>query len=369
MILPLVINAIIIGITLLYASRLDIKERRIPAKNWQPMLILTIPLTTLTFFYISYNIFIILGYLALISIFLYALYIEDTDWEKKFGHYYLIITVFSLGISWFFSNQNSILVLLYSPILVVFVVLIFLHTGNRNDNQTLTRIKEIYPVIVLPLFSLGFLFLYVSGSWGILGFYLGLIGIFCTFFYLFTILHLFGGADAWALIFISISIPLFPIEPLLGIPTLQFFPFSMFVNAVILNIAAPFGIFFWNIIKGKRAPIRYLFLGFPVPGDRIEQYYGFVMEDIQEDNGKITRRFLPISKLLGRMFRGEDRKYTKDIRLHPEKYKKEREIFQKAGEVWIVYGVPFLVPITAGFFTALLAGDILYTILRSLAGV
>jgi preflagellin peptidase FlaK len=138
---------------------------------------------------------------------------------------------------------------------------------------------------------------------------------------------------------------------------------------VILNLVAPVGIFMWNIWMGNRAPFPYLFFGFPVPGNRIDRYYGFVMEDIRENEGILQRRFLTITESLSRMFRGEDRLYTKNIRLHPEKYRRECDLFQKAGEVWISYGVPFIVPLTAGFFTALTFGDLLYTGIRMLAGV
>jgi Archaeal Peptidase A24 C-terminus Type II. len=95
------------------------------------------------------------------------------------------------------------------------------------------------------------------------------------------------------------------------------------------------------------------------------------MEDITgRDNGILVRRFLTFpGSPLSRMFRGEDRLYTKHIRMNPEQYRKECDLFRKAEKVWISYGVPFIVPITAGFFTALLAGDILYMVMKFLAGV
>jgi len=260
MIVPLVLIALIIGITLLYASILDIRERRVPFKTWYPMLLAGIPLTG-----------------------------------------------FSYG------------------------TLFLLNAG------------------------LAYRFLVVSA-------------LFCGLFYLFAYFHLFGGADAWALIFIAALVPIFPFVPLMGVPPFQFFPFTVLTNAVILNLAAPLGIFIWNIRKGNKAPVRYMFFGFPVPGDRLGQFYGFVMEDIREDNGIVNRRFLTLRESLSKMFRGEDRLYTKDIRLHPENYRKECDLFRKAGEVWISYGVPFIVPITAGFFTALVGGDLLYTMMKVIAG-
>ncbi len=369
MILPLVIGALAIGITLLYASKLDIKERRIPSEKWVPMLIISLPLAVFTFYSLDRNSSLLLGYLALIGTILYALYIEGTNWERRLRFYVLTGIAMLFAGSWLFSSLDPILILVYVPIVIILIILALLGGDDNQKIPVLKRLNDWYLIFILPLFALGSIYTYIRGSWGILGFYLGLVALFCLVFFLFGYLNLFGGADAWALILISVSIPLFPMEPFLGLPPIQFFPYSVFINAVILNIVAPLGVFVLNLAKGNRAPFRYLFLGFPVPGDRIEQYFGFVMEDIQEQDGSIVRRFLPLRQLLGRMFRGENRKYTKDLRLEPEKYKKEREIYRKAGKVWIVYGVPFIVPITAGFFSALIMGDIFYYLMQLVVGV
>jgi len=62
------------------------------------------------------------------------------------------------------------------------------------------------------------------------------------------------------------------------------------------------------------------------------------------------------------------RVYTKDLKRYPERYRKELALYRKAGMVWISYGVPFIVPILAGFVTALLGGDILFTAMKAVAG-
>lgn len=198
--------------------------------------------------------------------------------------------------------------------------------------------------------------------------YLVLVAVFCGFFYLFQAKGLFGGADAYALIIITACIPLSPIEPYFGISPLGFFPFTVLTNAVLINIAAPFAILAKNLIEGNRAPLPCLFLGFPVDGKKIQNEFGFVMEDIREEDGKIVRRFVGFTESLGRMTRGE-RRYTKDLRLYPEDYQKELALYRKAGKVWISYGIPFIIPITAGFLTALFMGDILFEIMKILAGM
>ena len=64
----------------------------------------------------------------------------------------------------------------------------------------------------------------------------------------------------------------------------------------------------------------------------------------------------------------EGRVYTKDLREHPEEYEKELGIYKKAGNVWISYAVPFILPITAGLITAIICGDFLLVIMTLITG-
>ena len=258
---PLMIAAGAIGITLMYASILDVKERRVPHRTWRPALALAIPA----------------------AVWVYGLTLL-ADWRTAAG-------------------------------------------------------------------------------------YLILVAIFCGFFYFFQAANLFGGADAYALIIITACIPFFPIEPYFGTPPLGFFPFTVLTNAVLINIAAPVAILARNLLQGNRAPLPCLFLGFPVDGKTIQNEFGFVMEDIEEEDGRLVRRFVGFTESLGRIVRGERRLYTKDLRLHPEDYQRELALYRKAGRVWISYGIPFIIPITAGFLTALFMGDILFVIMKTIAGM
>jgi preflagellin peptidase FlaK len=60
--------------------------------------------------------------------------------------------------------------------------------------------------------------------------------------------------------------------------------------------------------------------------------------------------------------------YTLAMRRNPDAFTRELDLYRKAGRVWISYGVPFIVPITAGFITALLFGDIIFYLLTLLMG-
>ncbi|HEX3000866.1 MAG TPA: A24 family peptidase C-terminal domain-containing protein, partial [Methanoregula sp.] len=147
-----------------------------------------------------------------------------------------------------------------------------------------------------------------------------------------------------------------------------FFAFSVLINALLLNLAAPVGIFLVNVMRGNKAPLMYLFFGFPVKGDAIEKEWGFVMEDFEEKDGKVTRKFIGFFDAVKRMYKGEGRVYTKDLREHPQEFTHELAMYKKAGTVWISYAVPFIIPITAGFVTAVIFGDFLYALMRLLTG-
>jgi preflagellin peptidase FlaK len=122
-------------------------------------------------------------------------------------------------------------------------------------------------------------------------------------------------------------------------------------------------------MRGNRAPLMYMFFGFPVRGDRIHESWGFVMEEFEEKKGKTSRRFIGFWDSVRRMYSGEGRIYTKDLREHPDKYTKELALYRNAGEVWISYAVPFIIPITAGLITALVFGDFLFWIMKMVIGV
>jgi preflagellin peptidase FlaK len=196
-----------------------------------------------------------------------------------------------------------------------------------------------------------------------------LILFFAVAFYLFTRFNLVGMADAKALILITLLVPCFPFVPLTGYPLFGyppyvFLPFSVLFNAVVMNLLLPAGFFLMNVMKRNRAPLPYLFLGFPVKGETIADEFGIVMEEFSEVDGKLSRRFIGVGAAIRDLVSGGKRVYTKSLKEHPENYRRELELYKKAGTVWISYGVPFLIPITAGFITALVFGDLFMVIFR-----
>ena len=73
---PMIISAVAVLATLVYASYLDIKDRRVPFRTWIPMLIIGIPSTIWLLYDTTANFSLIAGYLALVAAFFYANYLD-----------------------------------------------------------------------------------------------------------------------------------------------------------------------------------------------------------------------------------------------------------------------------------------------------
>jgi preflagellin peptidase FlaK len=388
----MVISAVAVLATLIYASYLDIKDRRVPFVTWLPMLIVGISCTSFLLWQTTAKASLVFGYLALVASFLYADYLDNlgrTDspgliwyYRKSAIFYYLSAVIALPALSWFVfaPSLNVQIVPWFAMFAGIFCYVTYVEYSDKpatkkkqkkaamesNIEEALTWWYFVLIIVILAITSVLMMF---SGGWGSSGLLFVLLpAVFCGAFYIFGRMHFFGGADAWALIFLAIAVPAYPFIPLLNLPPIGFLAFSVLLNALILNLVAPVGIFLINIVKRNRAPLMYMFFGFPVDGDKIQDSWGFVMEEFYEKKGVVSRRFIGFWDSVGRMYAGEGRIYTKDLREHPEDYAKELATYRKAGTVWISYAVPFIIPITAGFISAMVFGDFLFGIMRFLLG-
>jgi len=389
---PMVISAIAVVVTLLYASYLDIRDRRVPFIHWLPMLAVGICCTGAMLWQASGNAGLIVGYLSLVASFLYADYLDNrgrtdslglTFYYRKGSVFYYLALVLALPVlSWFIlaPSINMQLVAWYVMFAGLLSYITWMEYTGKFDEPEKTKRKtgEVnladtigrwYFIPVILIYAISSVYLISGGAWTLNeGLFILLPAVFCGVFYTFGRMHLFGGADAWALIFISLCVPTFPFTPLLGIPPLGFLAFSALINALLLNLVAPIGIFVINLARGNRAPLMYMFFGFPVRGDAIQKEWGFVMEDFEEKNGEVSRKFIGFWDAIRRMYAGEGRVYTKDLRERPKEFPRELAIYRKAGTVWISYAVPFIIPILAGFVSAIVFGDFLLSIMTMVVG-
>ncbi|HTY14320.1 MAG TPA: A24 family peptidase C-terminal domain-containing protein [Methanoregulaceae archaeon] len=362
-VIPLVVGALAVTVTLGYASRLDILDRRVPFITWVPMLVVGLPAAGIALLFLNDGISLLTGYLALVSVILYIAYLGNRKSGKplRVSFFVPVLAAQIYSVLYFLETHLTQGILLSAAAILITALATWLEARESE-----TAFVDLWPLLYFLAGALCWFSYSLSGG-GIGFLLLGMMALFCLIFYLFGILQLFGGADAWALIFVTLIVPLFPFEPLTGYPAVPFFPFTVLVNAVLFNLIAPASLFFMNIISGNKAPWPYLFLGYPVNGSTIGASFGFVMEEIVERDGVLTRRFLKLREALGSMVTGRPRIYTKDLRTNPEKFANEIRLYKKAGKVWISYGVPFIVPITAGLVFGLFIGDIV-TIFLKMAG-
>ncbi len=398
---PMAISAVAVLATLVYASYLDIRDRRVPFITWMPMLAIGIVCTSILLWQTTVNASLVTGYLALVASFLYADYLDNrgrtdslwlTGYYAKSRMFWYLIPVIALPVlSWFVlpRSVNPQIIPWFVMFAGIFAYATYMEYKNvpeamsrkkkrKNQEPAAADVKDAisrwYFVLIILIFAIVSLLMLFSSSagaapgWGQPAIVILLLSVFCGVFYVFGRKNLFGGADASALIFISFCVPTFPFTPLLGTPPLGFLSFTVLINALLLNLAAPIGIFLINIFRGNRAPLMYMFFGFPVKGAEIQKEWGFVMEDFEETNGSISRKFIGFSDSIRRMLDGEGRIYTKDLREHPEDFADELATYRKAGNVWIWYAVPFIIPITAGFVTAVVLGDFLFAIMKIFTG-
>jgi preflagellin peptidase FlaK len=389
---PMAVSAVAVLATLVYASYLDIRDRRVPFIHWLPMLAIGVCCTGWFFWEATANAGFIVGYLSIVTGFLYADYLDNrgrTDslgltfyYRKDSVFWYLALVLVLPAVSWILlaPSFNPQLVAWYAMYAGILLYVTWMEHTGKFDETADTKQKKTgagitetigrwYFVLIILVYAITTLILLLSpGGWGAPALLLLLAVVFCGVFYTFGRMHLFGGADAWALIFISFSVPTFPFSPLLGNPPLGFLAFSVLINALLLNLVAPVGIFLINLLRGNRAPLMYMFFGFPVRGDAIQKEWGFVMEDFEVKNNRVSRKFIGFWDAIRRMYAGKGRVYTKDLREHPEKFAGELALYRKAGTVWISYAVPFIIPITAGFVSAILFGDFLLAVMTMVIG-
>lgn len=164
----------------------------------------------------------------------------------------------------------------------------------------------------------------------------------------FSFFGLFGKADAKALILLSIAVPVTPFAAWI-FPSLTV---SSLINAGIVVLIVPVVCLILNLARGNRAPFWLMCSGRPVPGDEVSRHFGFIAEDITEQDGAISRTFSPVSDAFSSL-RRHSSKMTRMLAENPEEYASELALYAKAGRVWVTIGLPFIIPLTIGYIFAL----------------
>jgi len=160
---------------------------------------------------------------------------------------------------------------------------------------------------------------------------------------LFQIGVMFGGADAKAIMALALLVPLFPSLGKLPIwESLMPFSWVVFVNALLLFLAIPVTLFFYNLMK-KDLSFPQSMLGYRMPLKKAKASFVWPMEHIVEGKMKLVLR--PSDDDLAQVY---DELEKADVK-----------------RVWVTPKIPFMIPLLAGFVVAFVAGDILSFIFMS----
>lgn len=231
------------------------------------------------------------------------------------------------------------------------VLVTFLYASWQDLKTRTVYVTTWYPAAVIGVVAVLYFWTHVYGTESvptIMNAVLALSGISAVLMFVFGKLGMFGWADAKAMILLSIVVPVTPfavwIFPSLALSTL--------FNAGVIALIVPVVIYLKNVWRKEHAPLWLMFSGIRVPGDQITKYFGFVAEEISEDENGIVRKFLKAKSSITALQRDTELS-IRNLREEPEEYKEQLELYTKAGLVWITYGIPFMIPITIGYVLAL----------------
>jgi len=240
----------------------------------------------------------------------------------------------------------------------IFVCVSFLLYSCRSDLKTRTVPNELWGVVfvaALPLVIAGAM---AEGKGYLLHTAVSVAGIY-LFVYLLFRLNAFGGADAKALIALAFIFPDFPSLavaghelPVSGVPPVNIFAFSTLVNAVLLTTIVPLGILAYNLYTLSLREIvkrpLYIFAGYRCRISDLKGRHVRLIEDYLCEDGKVRKKF-------SRSGSNIDEITVKRL----ENLKSKGLIDER---VWVTPGLPFMIPITVGFVSALLYGDLMFRV-------
>jgi preflagellin peptidase FlaK len=184
------------------------------------------------------------------------------------------------------------------------------------------------------------------------------VGLIFLFVYILFQLGTFGGADAKSLIVLSIIFPAYPVFHAFGYffplnkPLIDLFAFGIFGNAVLLTIVVPIGLAIYNLTKmGLHIDNpQYIFIGYKSKISDLANKHFKLIQDFEVINGEVKFRFK----------RG-------GVEINEKRIGDLKILFQKGlikEDVWVTPGLPFMIPITLGFYVAVLYGDLLFELTK-----
>ncbi|MCD6530616.1 prepilin peptidase [Candidatus Bathyarchaeota archaeon] len=179
-------------------------------------------------------------------------------------------------------------------------------------------------------------------------------------------LGLFGGADAKALICLSLTIPTPPTLHRGG-DILRLFPITVFNNSVLTAALLTMGFLLYNLLwklktgenlfRGLGREPAYKKLITLMTGYKIDvrnlakKEFTYPLEEAEiDEDGKVVRRLVLSARI------EEDEEIERRL----------NSLRRLNCKVWATPALPFLIFITLGFFLSLLTGDLIYTLIKTI---
>ncbi|RUM34493.1 MAG: peptidase A24 [Archaeoglobus sp.] len=225
-------------------------------------------------------------------------------------------------------------------IVKVIVALVFLIEASRRDLKERLISNKLWMYMIIIFIPLDCLEYYIK-PFSIVFAVAQFVFIF-LFSYLIYWIGLYGGADAKALMSLAIAFPVYP--KFLNFPVLGtgmgIFTFSTLANSVIVAPLLVIFLLIRNLVKGD-LKFPHCLIGYREKVENIK--FHNLLEYVE--GGKVVRKL-------------------RSIEATDEELRKLRN----AGitEVWVSPALPFICFITAGFLTAVFAGDLIYLAIKFL---
>ncbi len=191
------------------------------------------------------------------------------------------------------------------------------------------------------------------------------VGLTFVFFFLYSLinstLHIreIGGADIKLLIVLSILFPVYPTFQAGGhvfpqnMP-LNFFVFSVLGDAVTVAIMIPIGLAVRNLMKmGLNIDkLTYIFLGYKTRISELANKHVWILQDFELVNGKVKTIYR-----------------RSGLETDDKTINKFKDLLEKGlinDEIWVTPKLPFMIPLTLGFFVAVFYGDLIFELTKYL---
>jgi preflagellin peptidase FlaK len=224
------------------------------------------------------------------------------------------------------------------PLGVVFFDIFWERKGIVEDGINLPPLL-LYLAAVVVLVYLAFSFWEETLFWQLLD----IMFMFGLMILLYQIDIIKGGADAKALIALSLMFPIYPLIggfPLIPIPNDLFmlvFPFSLLIlfNAAIVSLVVPLGLLIYNLVR-RDIKFPAMLLGYKVSMSEAETRFVWPMERVE--NGTLKFVYFPKGD-------EENDKILHDLAA------------LGVSRIWATPKIPFLIFITAGLIISALVGN------------